>query len=77
MTLSPNLLFVSQTIQTYPTFAQAYADGKNIKNFGLCEHFEVARRFSNSGIVYRLTLLNKNEATYNTLDLSPNYPNAN
>ena len=77
MTLSPNLLFVSQTIQTYDNFAHAYADGKNIKNFGLCEHFRVTARYSGSGIVYRVNLYNKAQATYNTLDLSPNYPNAN
>ena len=77
MTFSPNLLCVSQTLETFATYADAYAYGKNIKNFGLCEKFQVARRFSDSGITYRVTLLNKNEATLNTLDLSPNYPNAN
>ena len=77
MNLSPTLLFKSITLQTFANYADAYAYGKNIKNFGLCKQFQVFRRFSGSGITYRVTLLNSGEATYNTLDLSPNYPNAN
>ena len=77
MTFSPNLLCVSQTLETFATYADAYAYGKNIKNFGLCEKFQVARHYSHSGVTYRVTLLNKNEASLNTLHLSPNYPNAN
>ena len=72
MTFSPNLLCVSQTLETFATYADAYAYGKNIKNFGLCEKFQVARRFSDSGVTYRVTLLNKNLATKENLCLASN-----
>ena len=77
MNLSPSLLFKSITLQTFDNYADAYAYGNNLKNFGLCEKFWVFRRFSDSGITYRVTLLNKSEAAYITIDLTPNYPYAN
>ena len=72
MNLSPSLLFKSITLQTFNNYADAYAYGKNIKNFGLCEKFQVFRRFSDSGITYRVTLFNKNLATKENLCLASN-----